>query len=157
VGNDLYVTGNSTLQGTVQVTGAATLSNTLHVSGAANFAAQANFSAGAVGLHFTSYSDRRLKTDFEEVEDALAKVQALHPVFYNWSNGSPNINPSVKDLGMIAQEVEAILPHIVRTEEGEDGMKRISYDRIAVLLVAAVKEQSAIIDDLKARVNRLEA
>jgi hypothetical protein len=67
------------------------------------------------------------------------------------------VNAGCKDLGMIAQEVEAILPNIVATEEGEDGTKRIVYDRIAVLLVAAMKEQSDIIGDLKARVAALEA
>jgi hypothetical protein len=78
-------------------------------------------------------------------------------VFYNWSNGSANINPSVKDLGMIAQEVEAILPNIVHTDDGEEGAKRIVYDSISVLLVAAMKEQADIIDELKARVSKLEA
>jgi len=157
VSGDATLGRNVTIEGWLHVNGDVTLQTLLTVTGATTFWSQVNFENGASGLNFQTTSDRRLKKDFEEIEGALAKVQALHPVFYNWNNGSHNINASCKDFGMIAQEVEAVFPNIVSTEGGEEGTKRIVYDRVAVLLVAAMKEQSAVIEDLRARVSALEA
>ena len=105
---------------------------------------------------FATTSDRRHKKDFEEVAGALAKVRALHPVLYNWISSS-NINPAVKELGFIAQEVEEILPNVISTADDEDKTKRVAYDRITSLLVAAVKEQADQIDALTGRVDALES
>jgi hypothetical protein len=157
VAGDATLGQNVTISGWLDVEGNVTMKSHLFVSGESTFSSVANFNNGLLALNVQSLSDARLKKDFEEIEGALAKVQALHPVFYNWSNGSANVNPACKEIGMIAQEVEAILPNIVSTEAGEEGTKRVVYDRISVLLVAAMKEQSAIIEDLKARVSALEA
>ena len=68
-----------------------------------------------------------------------------------------NLNPSCKELGFIAQEVEAVVPAVVSTGSDEDGTKRVAYDRLTSLLVAAMKEQSAVIEVLQARVAALES
>jgi hypothetical protein len=98
---------------------------------------------------FNSTSDMRLKTDVEEVLGATEKVRALHPVFYNWVDGHAGINPGHKEIGFLAQEVEAVLPHVVSTDNTEFAKKGVAYDRVVSLLVAAVKE-------LDARVSTLE-
>jgi len=92
----------------------------------------------------TSYSDARLKTDIEEVANGMDKVKALHPVFYNWISGAPGVNPGHKELGFLAQEVEAVLPGVVRTDSSDAfGKKSVAYDRVVSVLVAAVKELDA--------------
>ena len=96
----------------------------------------------------TGYSDARLKKDVEDVLEATAKVNALHPVFYNW-NDKPSLNPGMKEIGFIAQELEAVLPHVVRTLDDEMGTKTVAYDRLVSLLVAALKEHDVRITALE--------
>jgi hypothetical protein len=101
------------------------------------------------GNAFQTTSDARLKTDVEEVLGATEKVRALHPVFYNWVDGHAGINPGHKEIGFLAQEIEAVLPNVVCTDNTEFAKKGVAYDRVVSLLVAAVKE-------LDARVTTLE-
>jgi hypothetical protein len=98
----------------------------------------------------SSYSDARLKKDVENVLDATAKVNALRPVFYNWNDRVP-LNPGHKEIGFIAQEVEEVLPNIVRTLDDEMKTKTVAYDRLVSLLVAALKEQDVRISALEAK------
>jgi hypothetical protein len=93
------------------------------------------------GNSFSTTSDARLKTDVEEVSGGMATVKALRPVLYNWLDGHAGINPGHKELGFLAQEVEAVLPNVVSTDASDDFHKKaVCYDRIVSLLVAAVKE-----------------
>ena len=82
---------------------------------------------------FNSTSDIRKKDNIVEIEDAVAKVQALRGVTFDWKDGSGSSG------GIIAQEVEAVLPSLVR--EGEDH-KTVIYNGLIGLLVQAVKEQA---------------
>jgi hypothetical protein len=166
------VTNNASVGGTLGVTGAATFSaalssgaatllsatvtNNATVGGTLGVTGIATFSNEINALAFATTSDRRLKKDVEEVADALSKVKALRPVEYNWIS-SANLNPSCKELGFLAQEVETVVPAVVSTADDENATKRVAYDRLTALLVAAVKEQSAVIDTLKARVEALES
>jgi hypothetical protein len=78
-------------------------------------------------------------------------VTELHPVMYNWVDGRPTLNPGHKELGFLAQEVEAVIPNIVRTTQGDglDDKKVVAYDRLVALLVGAVKELKAEVEALK--------
>jgi hypothetical protein len=104
-----------------------------------------------LGLSFITTSDSRLKKDVEEVSGALDLVSRMHPVYYNWNNGNESINPGHKELGFLAQEVEAIIPNVVHTSVSGDipDLKRVSYDRLVAVLVAAVKELKSEVDSLK--------
>jgi hypothetical protein len=149
-----------TVSGALGVTGLSAL-NTLAVTGTAVFLTGATANALDVtgnvnAASFNTTSDRRLKKDFEEVQDALSKVAALHPVYYNWTNRN-TMNPDVKEIGFIAQEVEEVLPAVVTTDADEMNTKRVAYDRVVSLLVAAMKEQSAVIAALEARLAALES
>ena len=101
-----------------------------------------------VGSYIAQYSDMRLKKDVAEVSGASELVNALHPVFYNW-NEKATMNPKHKELGFLAQEVEAVLPSIVLTANDEMQTKMVAYDRLVALLVAAVKEHDARIKALE--------
>jgi len=92
--------------------------------------------AGAITAtgNITGYSDIRLKTDIADIPDALSKVNALHGVTYTRKDTGS------RETGLIAQEVQAILPEAVM--EGTDDNKTLSlaYGNLAGLLVEAIKE-----------------
>jgi hypothetical protein len=97
---------------------------------------------------FTSASDARLKTDVAEISNALEMVTHMRPVTYNWIDETrTKVNPAEKEIGVIAQEMEMVLPNIVATDA--DGMKRVAYDRLVAVLIGAVKDLKAEVDALK--------
>ncbi|MBO7434260.1 MAG: tail fiber domain-containing protein, partial [Salinivirgaceae bacterium] len=85
-------------------------------------------------------------------EKALDKVLTLNGVTYSWRvKEFPDKNfDSDKHVGVLAQEVEAVLPEAVET--GEDGYKSVNYSNITPLLIEAVKELKAEKDALEATV-----
>ena len=87
----------------------------------------------------------------EDVTGALDMVSRMHPVFYNWNDGTESINPGHKELGFLAQEVEAVLPSVIHTSASGDipDLKRVAYDRLVAVLFAAVKELKGEVDSLK--------
>ena len=99
-----------------------------------------DFTAGG---NVTTNSDERLKINVNTLEDALDKVKALRGVSYN------KIDNERDEIGLIAQEVESILPEVVR--DNADGFKSVSYGNITALLVEAIKEQQRQIDELKSK------
>lgn len=94
-----------------------------------------------------AFSDARVKENIETISDATEKVRFLRGVTFN------KINESKRTMGVIAQEVEAILPEVVYTDE--NGMKAVAYGNMVGLLIEAVKEQQHEIQQLKAQVKHL--
>ncbi|MDG2288026.1 MAG: tail fiber domain-containing protein [Candidatus Marinimicrobia bacterium] len=94
-------------------------------------------------------SDRRFKKDINTVENALDKVLKLRGVNYYWKKMDfPNKKFDDKlELGLIAQEVELVIPEIVG--ESADGYKAVEYQKLVALLIEAIKEQQTIIDGQK--------
>ena len=96
----------------------------------------------------TAYSDSRLKTDISTINNALGIVGKLRGVSYKWlRDGSDGI-------GVIAQEVEQVIPSVVVTNEveGLDGMeevKSVDYGKIVGVLINAINELKAEVDELK--------
>ena len=98
----------------------------------------------------TAYSDARLKTDISTINDALGIVGKLRGVSYKWlADGRPSI-------GVIAQEVEEVLPEVVlNTREtnpstGETTeIKSVDYGKIVGVLINAINELKAEVDELK--------
>ncbi len=93
----------------------------------------------------TANSDERLKKNIETITDALHKVTGLRGVEYDHKNTGDHC------LGLIAQEVEQIIPQVVY--EGVDGVKSVAYQNIVALLIEAVKDQQRQIDELKAKLD----
>jgi hypothetical protein len=101
-------------------------------------------------------SDERFKKDIETTRDGYAEDLAkLRVVKYRWHNAEES---SPKELGFIAQEVEAVFPNMISTEMNDDGIdvKSIKTSVFVPMLVKAIQEQQAIINDLKARIETLE-
>jgi len=90
----------------------------------------------------TETSDVRVKTDIENIENALYKVQQINGVTYNRTDIE-----SDRKVGVIAQEVEVVLPEAVNTDE--DGNKSVAYGNMVGLLIEAIKEQQTQIEELK--------
>jgi len=93
-------------------------------------------------------SDERLKDNITPIEDPLAKVLSLSGNSFDWNNQSSHTG---KDIGVIAQEIEKVLPEIVTTRE--NGFKAVQYEKITPLLIEAIKELSHKVDDLQQKLN----
>ena len=90
----------------------------------------------------TSLSDIRHKENVETVDGAIDLVSSLRGVWYN------RIGEEDRKVGVIAQEVEEVLPEVVKT--AEDGTKSVDYGKIVGVLIEAIKDLKAEIDELKA-------
>ncbi|KAJ3278099.1 hypothetical protein HK104_002660, partial [Borealophlyctis nickersoniae] len=100
----------------------------------------------ATGTAWVGYSDERLKKEITTIDDstALNKVLQLRPVTYLWKTDSEDTK---KRLGLIAQEVEPIIPEIV--SEGSDGMLGVTYTDLVPMLIASVKALTERIEKLE--------
>ena len=99
----------------------------------------------------TQNSDIRTKENIVEIPDCISKVQAMRGVYYNRTD----FNTEVTKVGVIAQEVEAVLPELILENE-DDGFKSVAYSELTSVLINAIKEQQEIIEDLKTRIIKLE-
>ena len=91
----------------------------------------------------TAYSDERLKDNNETLTDGLDKVEQLRGVTYT--------RDERENIGVIAQEVEKILPEIVLTADDEMGTKSVDYSRLTAVLIEAVKDLSARVKELEGK------
>jgi len=92
-----------------------------------------------------SNSDIRLKSDIKPINNPIETVKAL--------NGKTYIKDDKASIGLIAQEVEEVLPQLVHTASDEMGTKSVAYGNIVAVLIEAVKEQQKQIDELKEKLN----
>jgi hypothetical protein len=104
-----------------------------------------------------SPSDARLKTKIAPLTNALEKLEQIRGVAFEWNETSASLGhtPGQKDIGVIAQEVEAIFPEVVSTSS-TDGYKAVDYSRLTAVLIEAVKELKAENEGLKQRIELLE-
>jgi|LakMenE18May11ns_1017448.scaffolds.fasta_scaffold9952295_3 hypothetical protein len=101
-----------------------------------------------------SGSDRRLKNNIVNISDALNKVKQLNGVTWEWNEDANEVTKTAPSTGLIAQEVQEVLPEVVK--EREDGYLGIDYSKMVGLLVEAIKEQQTQIAELKAEVEALK-
>ena len=106
--------------------------------------------SGAIyaGGNITAFSDKRVKGDLEVIKDALSKVEQISGYTYTRTD-RPEENGK-RYAGVIAQEVEEILPEVVTTDP-ESGMKGVAYGNMVALLIESVKELSAKVKELEAK------
>jgi len=115
--------------------------------------------------HINSHSDGRLKKDIEPISSStsLTKVLQLNPVYYKWkkelvTSSFLKAHGEGKQIGLIAQEVEDIIPEVMTEGElkGKD-WKGVNYPKLTTMLIGAVKEQQKQIEELKTRITELES
>ncbi len=102
-------------------------------------------------------SDQRFKQDIRLIDEPLQKVLALEGIYHHWRTDSfPDRNfREDQELGVIAQDVQKILPEVVRTME--DGYLSVDYARLTPLLIEAIKAQQQQIIGLEERLKTLKA
>ena len=91
----------------------------------------------------TAYSDRALKRNIQTIENGLDKVMNMRGVTF--------LKDEKDGLGVIAQEVEEVIPEVVKQDQ--HGMRSVAYGNIVGVLIEAIKEQQAQIEELKSKLN----
>ena len=113
----------------------------IQITGGASVAVYDNLTVGGAitaSGDITAFSDMRIKHDIETIEGALAKVSDMRGVYFKRNNGEAGT-------GVIAQEVENILPEVVK--DGE--YKSVAYGNMVGILIEAIKELKAEVEKLK--------
>ena len=104
----------------------------------------------AVSSNITAYysSDISLKDNIRPIESALFKVQQINGVTFDWNEKSSKIQQGKgHDVGLIAQEVEKVLPEVVVLRP--DGIMAIQYEKVVPLLVESIKELTKRVEELE--------
>ena len=94
-------------------------------------------------------SDQRQKYNIQTIEDPMVAISALRGVRFLWKNTEQ------PDIGLIAQEVEAVLPELVSTDM--HGVKAVAYGHLSGLLIEAMKQQQKELDVMKQEIQELKA
>ena len=105
---------------------------------------------------YINLSDERYKKDILPIENALDKVLSLNGVTFNWDKGfNPRVNlDNNNHIGLIAQEVEKIIPQAVSTASDGEKTKSVAYSDLVPVLIEAIKEQQKQIEELKKLINK---
>ena len=94
----------------------------------------------------TQNSDQRIKSNIRTIENSLWKLLQLRGVYYT------HIIEGTRNIGLIAQEVEGIIPEVVFEGQKND-IKGVSYGNLVALLIEAIKEQQEIINNQEKKIN----
>jgi hypothetical protein len=108
-----------------------------------------NAGAATFNNDVTAFSDERLKEDIQPITGGLEKVMQLQGVTYKRND----VTDAKTQIGVIAQQVEPILPEVVLTAEDEMGTKSVDYAKMTAVLIEAVKELKQEITQLKQQIN----
>ena len=164
---------NATVSGSIDQATTASFSNTSVSASNATTASTVNFNGGLTttsDVQFDSFgvgtaasgttgeiratgditayysSDERLKDNITPLSDAINKINQIGGYEFDWNSNSSH---SGHDVGVIAQEIEKVLPEVVTTRD--NGYKAVRYEKIVALLINAIKEQQLQIDELKSK------
>jgi hypothetical protein len=131
----------------------------------------------ATGDVIAYYSDARLKKDIITIDNAINKIKQLRGVTYTWNDEKVNIvkeRAGTKDIGLIAQEVEAVEPLFITEYQSQlntpsndpeeaknfvpemsETYKTIKYEKLVALLVEGMKEQQLQIEELQNKLDNV--
>ena len=139
----------------------ATTASTVNFNGGLTTTSDVQFDSFGVGVaatgttgeivatgDITAYysSDERLKDNITPLSNALDKINQIGGYEFDWNSDSSH---SGHDVGVIAQEIEKVLPEVV--VDRDTGYKAVRYDKIVALLINAIKEQQLQIDELRSK------
>lgn len=94
-------------------------------------------------------SDERLKDNIKKIENPIDKLENINGVEFDWIPMEGIHENEGHDVGVIAQEVEKVIPEIVETRD--NGYKAVKYEKIVPLLIESIKELKDEIEKLKGR------
>jgi len=104
-------------------------------------------------IAYGSPSDKKLKENIKPIESALDKVKKLQGVTFDWKESDSMLDIK-EDIGFIAQDVQKVIPELVR--ENSNGLLSMRHQGIAPILLEAIKEQQKQIDDLKLQIKNFK-
>jgi hypothetical protein len=93
----------------------------------------------------TAFSDKRLKTDIKNIENSLDIVMKMQGVYYK----RKDIENAKEQIGVLAQDIETVLPQVVLTADDEMKSKSVDYGKLCALLIECVKDLQTQVNDLK--------
>jgi predicted secreted Zn-dependent protease len=96
-------------------------------------------------------SDERLKDNIEVISNPIEKVQQLKGVTWDWNSNADELQHTLPNVGVIAQDVEKVLPQLVI--DRDNGFKGVDYAKLTGLLIEAIKEQQIQIEELKSKIS----
>lgn len=160
--------------GALRVTGGVGINENLNVGGLVNFAnttAATSYDTGAlkvaggVGIAGDTYiqgvlnvydditswysSDSRLKDNVTVIDGALNRISQINGYTFDWKPEAKK--DEAHDIGVIAQEIQAVLPEVV--VERNNGYLAVNYEKIVPLLIQGIKELQSEVENLKAKLN----
>jgi hypothetical protein len=107
-------------------------------------------------------SDRRLKENIIPIDGALDKIDKINGVYFNYTDNARKANPGFGDerqVGLIAQEIQEVLPEVIRFAPFDYGVDNksisgenyltLNYDKVVPLLLQAIKELKCELDEVK--------
>jgi hypothetical protein len=149
-GGTILVNDDITTSGTRYINFAGITSGALSTIYTASTKLTFNPSTGdfTTGGNVIANSDIKIKKNIRPIENALDKVNALRGVYFE------RVGTDITNIGVIAQEVEKVLPELVRES---DGIKSVAYGNITALLIEAIKEQDKKIKELEEKVCQLKS
>jgi len=146
--NQLSIAGVSTFS---SVNATQINSSQVNISGVSTFssinASQANISGVCTALDFNSTSDKNLKHNIQAIQNPIEKVLQINGVSFEWKDTNE------KSAGVIAQEVELVMPEIIKTN---NETKTVNYNGLVGLLIESVKNQQEQINILKEEIRLLK-
>ena len=134
-------------------TGVSISSNTVSIGQSVATNASVTFATVSATGDIVAYasSDERLKDNIEVISNPIEKVQQLKGVTWDWNDNADELQKSLPNVGVIAQDVEKVLPQLVK--DRDNGFKGVDYDKLVGLLIEAVKDQQTQIDELKSKLS----
>ncbi len=127
--------------------------NSLGVGMAASATAGRIDASGDIVAYSTS--DRNFKENITPIPNALEKISKISGNTYDWKEDMKEYHGfEGNDVGVIAQEIEAVLPQLVTTRE--TGYKAVKYDKLVALLIEGIKEQQTQIHSLTLEIEKLK-
>ena len=139
---NLSITGTSIFNNLVTANQNVVINGRLMLAGCGDVATQIE-----IAKTLPSPSDKRLKENIHTITDPISKVCSLRGVSYDL------IKDKKKQIGVIAQEIEQVIPEVVA--DTPDGYKGVHYGNLVGLLIEAIKDQQKQIDDLTEQLERI--
>ena len=144
--NAVLTSGNQTVSGIKTFSNDLKTTGSIAVGNVTNNVQDGRIDAANDVVAFST-SDIRLKDNIKSIDKALDKVNSIQGIEFDWIEKEGIHGNSGHDIGVIAQEIEKILPDVVTTRD--NGYKAVKYEKIVPLLIEAIKELTNEINELK--------
>jgi hypothetical protein len=105
---------------------------------------------------FNVTSDRRLKTNISPITNAVEKIMKLDPVSYSKKSSISSNEYKINEMGFVAQEIQKVLPNIIKEDDSEQKILSVNYVELIPLLTKALQEQQLKIQELEKVVAELK-